>query len=282
MKNLGYYNGKFGPLEEMTVPMCDRGGYFGDGVYEVVMVRNYKMYAFEEHINRMFSSAKMLDITIPYTKEEIENILCEMIQKLDSPNQIAYWQITRGTHIRNHVYPENMTANLWIMLKEGHLKDIYSEVDAITEPDKRFYYCNIKTLNLIPSILYAQKASRLGVYDTILYREGGRVTECSHANCAIINKNGEFQTAPADELILPGVARAHAIAACRELGIPVSETPYTVDELMEAKEVMITSTTGPVMVVKTVDGKPVGGKARDTVNKLREYLLNDYLEKTNK
>lgn len=281
MKNLGYYNGKFGPLDEMTVPMCDRGFYFGDGVYEVVMVRNYKMYAFEEHINRMFSSARMLGITIPYTMDEIRDILSEMIQKLDSPNQIAYWQITRGTDIRNHVYPEDMTANLCIMLKEGHLKDIYSEVDAITEPDKRFYYCNIKTLNLIPSVLYAQKASRLGVYDTILYREGGRVTECSHANCAIINKNGEFQTAPADELILPGVARAHAIAACKALGIPVSETPYNLDELMEAKEIMITSTTGPIMVVKAVDGKAVGGKARDIVNKLREYLLNDYLEKTN-
>ena len=281
MKNLGYYNGKFGPLEEMTVPMCDRGFYFGDGVYEVVMVRNYKMYAYDEHINRMFSSAEMLDIKIPYTKDEIRDILCEMIQKLDSPNQIAYWQITRGTAIRNHTYSEDMTANLCIMLKSGELKDIYNEVDAITEPDKRFYYCNIKTLNLIPSVLYAQKATTSGVYDTILYREGGRVTECSHANCAIINKNGEFQTAPADELILPGVARAHAIAACKALGIPVSETPYTVDEVMDAREVMITSTTGPMMVVKTVDGKLVGGKARDTVNKLREYLLNDYIEKTN-
>ena len=281
MENLGYYNGKFGPLEEMSVPMCDRGCYFGDGVYEVVMVRNYKMYAYEEHINRMFRSAELLDIKIPYTKEEIRDILYEMIQKLDSPNQIAYWQITRGTHIRNHTYPDNMTANLWIMLKPGNLKDMSVEVDAITEPDKRFYYCNIKTLNLIPSIIYAQKATRCGVYDTILYREGGRVTECSHANCAIINKNGEFQTAPADELILPGVARAHAIDACHALGIPVSEAPYTVDELMEAREVMITSTTGPLMVVKKVDGKPVGGNARDIVNKLREYLLNDYLEKTN-
>lgn len=280
MENLGYYNGKFAPLEQMTVPFNDRGNYFGDGVYEVAMVRNYKLYAFEEHINRMFASAELLDIKVPYTKDEIYSILCEMIQKLDSPNQIAYWQLTRGTHIRNHVYPEDMTANLWIMLKPGNLKDIYSTVSAITEPDKRFYYCNIKTLNLLPSILYAQKASRLGVYDTILYREGGRVTECSHANCAIINKNGEFQTAPADELILPGVARAHAIAACHTLGIPVSEAPFTLDELMSAKEVIITSTTGPIMVCNEIDGKKVGGMAGDIIAKLRDYLYNDYISKT--
>ena len=79
MENLGYYNGKFGPLEEMSVPMCDRGCYFGDGVYEVAMVRNYKLYAFDEHIERFYSSASQLDIKIPYTKEELRAILTEMI-----------------------------------------------------------------------------------------------------------------------------------------------------------------------------------------------------------
>ena len=281
MKTLGYYNGKYGPLEEMSIPFNDRGHFFGDGVYEVAMVRNYKLYAFWEHIDRLYSSAEQLDIKIPYTKEEIHAILCEMIQKLDSPDQIAYWQVTRGTHIRNHTYPDDMTANLWIMLKPGKLKDIYSDVDAITEPDRRFYFCNIKTLNLLPNVLYAQKADKLGVYDTILYREGGRVTECSHANCHIINRDGALQTAPADNLILPGVARAHIMDACRKLNIDVVEKPYTVEEMMEANEVLITSTTGPIMVCKTVDGKPVGGKSKDIVNKLRDYIMKDYIEKTN-
>ena len=74
MKTLGYYNGKYGTLEEMTVPFNDRGHFFGDGVYEVAMVRNYKLYAFDEHIERFYSSASQLDIKIPYTKEELREI----------------------------------------------------------------------------------------------------------------------------------------------------------------------------------------------------------------
>ena len=281
MKTLGYYNGKYGTLEEMTVPFNDRGHFFGDGVYEVAMVRNYKLYAFDEHIERFYSSASQLDIKIPYTKDELRAILTEMIAKLDSPDQMAYWQVTRGTHMRLHTYPEDMCGNLWIMLKPSKLKDIYADVDAITEPDKRFYYCNIKTINLLPNVLYAQKAERLGAYDAILYREGGRVTECSHSNCHIINKDGALQTAPLDNLILPGIARAYLLKACRELGIDVVEKPFTVDEMMEANEVLISSTTGPLMSCKTVDGKPVGGKARETLKKLKDYIMNDYIEKTN-
>ena len=57
MKTLGYYNGKFGPLEEMTVPMNDRACYFGDGVYEATLARNGKIFALKDHLDRFFNSA---------------------------------------------------------------------------------------------------------------------------------------------------------------------------------------------------------------------------------
>ena len=75
MKTLGYYNGKFGPLEEMTVPMNDRVCYFGDGVYEATLAKNGKIFALKEHLDRFFNSAGLLKIEIPYTKEEISDIL---------------------------------------------------------------------------------------------------------------------------------------------------------------------------------------------------------------
>ncbi len=279
MKNLGYYNGKIAPIEEMTVSFNDRGLYFGDGIYEFVMVRNRRIYSFDEHIERMFRSAAMLGINMPMSREEIYALICELIEKVDEPDQTVYWHVTRGTQVRNHTYPQDIKGNLLIMIRPGKLKDIYTPVSAVTEPDRRFYYCNIKTLNLLPSVLYAHKAEECGVYETILYREGGRVTECSHANCAII-KDGVFKTAPADELILPGVARAHMIRACRELGIKVCEEPYTVSELMEADEVIIMSTSGPFMLCRNVDGKPVGGKDQATADRIRDAIIRDYMEKT--
>ena len=62
MKTLGYYNGKFGPLEEMTVPMNDRACYFGDGVYEATLAKNGKIFALKEHLDRFFNSAHLLAV----------------------------------------------------------------------------------------------------------------------------------------------------------------------------------------------------------------------------
>ena len=68
MENLGYYNGKFGPLEEMQIPMLDRACYFGDGVYDFSLAYNGKIFALDEHVDRLYRSASMIEIEIPYTK----------------------------------------------------------------------------------------------------------------------------------------------------------------------------------------------------------------------
>ena len=65
MKTLGYYNGKFGELEEMTVPMNDRVCYFGDGVYEATLAKNYVIHCLDDHIDRLFSSMAKLEIAPP-------------------------------------------------------------------------------------------------------------------------------------------------------------------------------------------------------------------------
>ena len=84
MKNLGYYNGKFGPLDEMTVPMNDRVCWFGDGVYDAGPCRNYHVFAMDEHVDRFFRSAAALDIRIPVTKDELKALLNDLVRKVDT------------------------------------------------------------------------------------------------------------------------------------------------------------------------------------------------------
>ena len=280
MENLGYYNGKYAPIDEMTIPFNDRVHFFGDGVYEATMARNHKIYALDEHVDRMYRSAGMVDIKISETKEKMKEILSELVRKVDSPDQLVYWQITRGTQERNHTYPEDMTGNLWVMLRPAQIKNIYEPISAITTPDTRFLHCNIKTLNLLPAVMYAQKATGAGVYETILYREGGRVTECSHSNVHIITKDGTFKTAPADNLILAGIARAHLIKACYDLGIKVDETPFSLDEMMAANEILISSSTAPIRFCREIDGKTVGGHSPNIIKQLQDYVIADYYKET--
>ena len=278
MKTLGYYNGKYGELEEMSIPMNDRVCWFGDGVYDAGPSRNYKIFAIDEHIDRFFNSAGLLDIEMPVTKEELKELLQEMVNKMDTGNLFVYYQVTRGTGVRNHAYTKG-PGNLWIMLKPAEISDGIEPIKLITVEDTRFLHCNIKTLNLIPSCVATEKAKKAGCQEAVFYRAGGRVTECAHSNVHII-KDGKLVTAPTDNLILPGIARAHLIRMCKKLGIPVSETPYTLKELFEAEEVLVTSSSNLCLHACEIDGKPVGGKNPELLEKIRSALLGEFYEKT--
>ena len=278
MKTLGYYNGKYGELDEMSIPMNDRVCWFGDGVYDAGPSRNYKIFAIDEHIDRFFNSAGLLDIEMPVTKEELKELLQEMVNKMDTGDLFVYYQVTRGTGVRDHAYTKG-PGNLWIMLKPAEISDGIEPIKLITVEDTRFLHCNIKTLNLIPSCVATEKAKKAGCQEAVFYRAGGRVTECAHSNVHII-KDGKLVTAPTDNLILPGIARAHLIRMCKKLGVPVSETPYTLKELFEAEEVLVTSSSNLCLHACEIDGKPVGGKNPELLEEIRSALLGEFYEAT--
>ena len=282
MKDLAFYDGCLSEIDNMTIPFCDRAHFFGDGVYEVAMARNYTIYALDEHIERFYASVDALKINITYSKDELLALICSLVRRLDSDEQSVYWQVTRGygEDAREHTYSEGAQGKLWVMLRPSKIKDIYNPVKAITLPDIRWHHCNIKSINLIPAVMYAQKAKEQGAYEAILYRKGGRVTECSHSNVHIITSNGVFKTAPADNMILAGIARGHLISACRFLGIEVDESPFTIDEMMNADEIILSSTSGMCMVCDSIDGISVGGKNKAVADALRHWVMSDFIEKT--
>ena len=279
MKNLGFYNGKYDLLENMQVPMLDRACYFGDGVYDASYASNHTIFALQDHLDRFFNSAKLLDIKIPYTKEKLGQILCDMVNKVDSPEQFVYWQVTRGTGIRNHIYPQDMVGNIWIMLTPKTLQDRDKEMRLITMEDTRFLHNNIKTINLIPAVMYSTKASNQGFDECVLHRGLNRVTECAHSNVSIL-KDGCFITAPTDEYILPGIARKHLIEACHKLNVPVQERIYSVDELLNADEIIVSSSTNLCLRAKSVNNQTVGGKDLALFKKLQGEVYQEFEEYT--
>ncbi|MDE5654589.1 MAG: aminotransferase class IV, partial [Clostridia bacterium] len=112
-----------------------------------------------------------------------------------------------------------------------------------------------------------------------LFHRGERVTECAHSNVHII-KEGALITPPADCYILKGVARDNLIKACQNLNIPVKIQPFTVQEVFNADEVIITSSGSLCLQVGKVDGKEVGGKAEEMIKKLQSYLLDEFIKAT--
>ena len=279
MKDLGYYNGKYDRIENMYVPMNDRACFFGDGIFEVAYARNHKIYALSEHLDRMYDSAAMLGYNVPITKDEFASLLYELSLKVDSPDQLIYWQVSRGTEMRSHAPQSELTANIWVTIREKVMMPPYESAKLITFPDTRFFHCNMKTLNLLPTVMASIAAKNAGADEAIFHRDG-MVTECAHSNLCIIRKDGAVQTAPADKLILPGVTRAHMIRACAELGIPCIEENFTLEEMMNAAEVVIVTSGAQFRPVKEIDGQSVGGGAPDLVAALQEKLYGDFLRET--
>ena len=275
MKTLGYYNGRIGEIEEMSVPMTDRACWFGDGVYDAGLSRDRHMVFLDEHIDRFFRSADLMEIRVPVSKQELRDLLYSLIRRLDSGNLMYYIQLTRGSGIRSHVFPET-PANLWITFTPAEMVDGSVPIKMITLEDTRFFHCNIKTLNLIPSVIAAQRAREAGCGEAVLYRPGGRVTEGSHSNIHIL-RSGVLHTAPADNLILPGIARAHLIKACKAMDIPVREEPFTLEEMFSADEVLMTMSSHPCCRADVIDGKPVGMRDGPTFSRLREHLVREFL-----
>ena len=275
MKNLAYYNGRITAIEDMMIPANDRGFYFGDGIYEVAMVFNRKIFALEDHLDRMAGSAALVRIELPATKEEIGRLLSELTEKVDSPHQFLYWQITRGTSPRNHLFPDvkAVPSNLYVYSKPWKGVEMSDEYRLLSVEDTRFLHCNIKTLNLLPNVMAAQKAREAGCSEAIFVRDG-YVTEGSHSNISII-RGGVFITHPLDNLILPGTERKHMLAYCEKLGIPVREQAFTLEEMAEADEIIVSSTSHPSMRAMELDGKAVGMKNPEIVQKLREEYMRE-------
>ena len=241
MKELAYYDGRIGAPEELMVPFQDRVHFFGDGVYDATVGGNHKVYLLEDHLDRFYSSAKALDIKIPMNKKELGELLTKLLSMVEGNTHFVYWQVTRGTAPRDHAYDEAMLGKLWVMIRPNKLKNPDVPIRLITMEDTRFLYCNIKTLNLLPSVLASQEALKAGAMETVLHR-GDMVTECAHSNVSIL-KNGTFLSHPNDNLILRGIAKTHMIQACYRLGIQELERAFTMEELMEADEVIVTSTS---------------------------------------
>ncbi len=280
MREIAWYNGIITPLSEAKVPADDRAFYFGDGIYDVATVRKGVCFALEDHLERFYTNADRLRLNMPMNRDELRALCFELLGKLDSDVEeaVLYFQASRATAPRNHAFPENAKANLYFTLKPSKFKKMGMEVSAIFEEDIRFLMCDIKTLNLLPNVLAQQKALEAGCYEVVFHR-GERVTEGSHSSICYF-KDGVLCTPPADELILPSITRKHYLQLCEQLGIPTRIAPFSKSDLLDADEVIIMSTTALMCRCIKIDGKPVGRKDSEILERLSSAYRRRILEET--
>ncbi|GAA3408009.1 D-amino-acid transaminase [Paenibacillus hodogayensis] len=246
------------PKEEVSVSIDDRGYYFGDGVYDVFRIYNGRLYEQEAHLLRLERSAWEARIALPYPIREIGRKLEELLNEEKVLGGTLYVQITRGEAERIHHFPERAFPVLSAFCKsaERPLEKIRGGIRALLLPDLRWLRCDIKSLNMMPNVMAKQQAIDSG-YDEAIFERNGIVTECTSSNL-LIAKEGTLYTHPANEFILHGITRGVVIRLAAELGVPLLEQAFTVEQLMKADEVMVIGTMAEVTPVVQIDGKPVG------------------------
>ena len=279
MQNVGYYNGEIGALEEMKIPMLDRAVYFGDGCYDATTFANNKIFGEKDHLDRFYNSCRLLEIPFDMPREELVAELQKCIDANDNDHGMLYWQCSRGTAPRDHKFPpKKVKPKLMIFTVTCELITFNKTFHLNTKENTRFLHCNIKTLNLIPSVIAYQRCMEQGCQETVFHR-GDRVTECAHSNILMI-KDGVLCTPPRDNLILPGITLKHLLMLAEQNGIPTKEAPFTMQELAEADEVIVSSSGGLCTQAVELDGKPVGGKAPELLKKLQDAYAAYYAEDT--
>ncbi|AWE08376.1 D-amino-acid transaminase [Lysinibacillus sp. 2017] len=246
--------------EEIVVDKEDRGYQFGDGVYEVVKVYNGELFTAKEHIDRFYASAEKIRITIPYTKDKLHQLIHRLVEANQVDTGHVYFQITRGTSPRNHIFPgDDVLPVLTGNTKENPrpVQNFENGVKATFVEDIRWLRCDIKSLNLLGAVLAKQEAHEKGCYEAILHR-AETVTEGSASNIYGI-KDGVLYTHPADNFILNGITRQVILKCAEEIGMSVKEEAFTKEQLLMMDEAIVSSTTSEVTPIIDIDGTIVGG-----------------------
>lgn len=280
MKEIGYFNGAFVPLEEHCVSLQDRGYLFGDGVYEITRVAGGKPFAFSYHQDRLYRSMRMMDIPVRTPPDELVELHTVMIEQSEITDGYIYLQITRGTAPREYAYDRAALEPQMLMYIKPFPEDkreLYKGVKAITLPDERWYHCDINSLNLIPNLQAVQKAHQKKAYSAILFRDG-ICTEGAAENVFAV-KDGILYTSPADHRILKGITRQMVITkAAPSCGITVLEKEFDKEFIQQADELFFTDTLGGIMPILTLDRKPVGNENPGSVTKRLQERFAGLLE----
>lgn len=274
MSSFAYYNGIFDRKENVTIPLTDRAICFGDAVYDVAIGCYDRILWEDEHISRLLRGARRLGIKHSYSFEFISSLLREIAVKSMIESYIIYIQLSRSYESRKHS-AIGCTSNLLVSI-DPYEPDLYSPpMKLMTMEDKRYDYCDVKTTNLIPAVLASTEAEKAGFDEAVFIRDGF-VTECSKSNISIL-KQGRLITHPKSSHILPGITREHLLRVCKEINIPICEEPFTLNDLLKADEIIVTSSTKLCRSVSHINDVKVGGHNTYGFNKIRSGLNFDYL-----
>lgn len=281
-----YLGGEFVKKEDAKISVYDHGFLYGDGVFEGIRVYNGNIFRLRQHLERLYRSAKSIMLEIPYSYEELSNIIIQSVQKNEFSDAYIRVVISRGQGDLGLDPLSCSNPKLVVIVEQLAIypKELYeSGLEIVSVGSRRnapdVLSPQLKSLNYLNNILVKIEANLAGASEALMMNNQGYVAECSADNIFIVNGD-QMITPPGYIGALEGITRGAILEIAAELGYEVKEEPFTRHDVYTADEVFLTGTAAEVIAVVKVDSRQVGdgkpGEATKTLlEAFRERVTSD-------
>jgi branched-chain amino acid aminotransferase len=279
-----YLNGKIVPAKEAVVSVFDHGFLYGDGIYETIRVYDRVIFMLEEHLGRLYRSASMIGLTLPFEIDSLKISIYETLIANALRNAYIRLTVSRGhgpIGLDPDLCPEPTTVIIAQELKEYprafYEKGINLIITETRRNIKEAINPKIKSLNFLNNILAKLEAKKRDAYEAIMLNAYGKLAEGSISN-VFFYKDGVLCTPSLECGILDGITRGFVIELAMREDLKIKEGEFTKEDIYSAAEVFITNTTLEVMPVSKVDDQVYAvGNITKLLHKAYRKEVNAYV-----
>ncbi|RKU19686.1 branched-chain amino acid aminotransferase [Candidatus Poribacteria bacterium] len=279
-----YIDGEFLPKAEAKVSVFDHGLLYGDGVFEGIRSYNGRVFKLDEHLERLYNSAKSIMLQIPISIETMKETVLETLRRNHLTEAYIRLVVTRGVGDLG-LDPDKCPKPSIIIIADKivlYPQKFYEDgLEIVTASVRRNYAeainPRIKSLNYLNNILAKIEGKQAGAQEVLMLNAEGYVVECSVDNIFWI-KNETIVTPPVHMGILEGVTRNSVIGLAREAGMKVEERVFTRHDLYIADECFLTGTAAEVIPVVKIDQRTIGS---GQPGKITQRLLSTFRQYAN-
>ena len=259
-----YVNGAWHDRATASISVYDHGLLYGDGVFEGLRAYDGRIFRLARHVERLYDSAKSINLAIPHTQEEFAALMVEAVGRSGLRDAYLRPVVTRGVGDLGLDSRKCPTATVIIIVDTIAVwsADRYEQgLDVVTAatpvPHREALSPRVKSLNYLAHVMAKLEGSLAGADEVLMLDPAGYVAEGSGQNLFVV-RGGRLRTPPVWAGILQGVTRDAVIELAREAGFPAEESPLNRHDVYTADEAFLTGTASELAPIRRYDGRLIG------------------------
>ena len=259
-----YIDGTLHEEAAAKISVFDHGLLYGDGVFEGIRFYNRRVFRLEEHIERLYASARSILLNIPLSPEEMIAAVQETCRANELDNGYIRLVVTRGTGpmgLSPYKCPKAsviiIAASIQLYSEEAYRTGLTMATCATRRPMHDILSPQVKSLNYLNNVMAKVEAMQAGAEEGIMLNERGLVAECTGDNVFVVRK-GAITTPPISAGALDGITRSVVFEIAAELGIPMQASDLSRHDIYTADECFLTGTAAEVIAAVKYDQRIIG------------------------